>query len=339
MEVPAVSVIIPLYNAEKYIGKCLDSILNQTFQNFEVIVVDDCSTDNSVEIVKSYEPKFGGQMTLLKTEKNSGGGGYVPRNIGLQFSHGEYIFFVDADDFLLETALEILHMAATQYSADVVYTSHYYSNKKNNTFIEVSDKYSFNEKKMTLTINDSEKILGQLFTDLGIHHTPWTKFVNRKLLLENDIEFPLIITGGDFIWTIEVIYHAKRFLRLPIALYFYNESSVSVTRKESNPTEKIVDTFKAFLMDAKIIEALTKKINLLKDNKNYTHYAMRVFLHNCLVRSFEARKNFSTIELYEILCNGLADDLTNPFLFSIVDLLEKNFLKLKEHVDNLENTR
>ncbi len=92
-------------------------------------------------------------------------------------------------------------------------------------------------------------------------------------------------------------------------------------------------------MGAKIIEALTKKINLLKDNKNYTHYAMRVFLHNCLVRSFEARKNFSTIELYEILCNGLADDLTNPFLFSIIDLLEKNFLKLKEHVDNLENTR
>ena len=90
MEIPAISVIIPMYNSEKYIAECLNSILVQTFQNFEVIVVDDCSTDNSVEIAKSYEEKFDGRLKIFKTKKNSNGGGYVPRNLGLNLSCGKY---------------------------------------------------------------------------------------------------------------------------------------------------------------------------------------------------------------------------------------------------------
>ena len=76
---PAISVIIPMYNTEKYVGDCLNSLLEQTFQNFEVIIVDDCSTDNSVAVVENYRERFGGRLTLAHTEENSGGGGYVPR--------------------------------------------------------------------------------------------------------------------------------------------------------------------------------------------------------------------------------------------------------------------
>lgn len=86
----AVSVIIPLYNAEKYVGECLDSLLEQTFQDFEVIVVDDCSTDNSAKIVESYAPKFNGRFMFTILEKNSGSGA-LPRNKGLLLSRGEYI--------------------------------------------------------------------------------------------------------------------------------------------------------------------------------------------------------------------------------------------------------
>ena len=102
---PAVSVIIPLYNAERYISECLDSVLNQTFDNYEVIVVDDCSTDNSVAIVESYAEKFGGRLILSRMDKNSGSGG-LPRNKGIMLSRGEYIQFLDADDMLTNTALE-----------------------------------------------------------------------------------------------------------------------------------------------------------------------------------------------------------------------------------------
>lgn len=101
---PAVSVIIPLYNAEKYIAESLDSLLAQTFQNFEVVVVDDCSTDSSCDIVESYASKFGGRLTLSHMAKNSGSGG-LPRNKGMMLSCGEYIQFLDADDTLTRTAL------------------------------------------------------------------------------------------------------------------------------------------------------------------------------------------------------------------------------------------
>ena len=121
---PAVSVIIPLYNAEKYVGECLDSILAQTFQNFEVIVADDCSTDSSYSVVESYITKFDGRLSLLKMAKNSGGGA-MPRNKGLSMSRGEYIFFMDADDVITKTALEELYTLAKKFDADVVYCEKY----------------------------------------------------------------------------------------------------------------------------------------------------------------------------------------------------------------------
>ena len=332
MKIPAVSVIIPMYNAEKFISECLDSILAQTFQDFEVIVVDDCSTDNSFKIVESYAPKFNGQLTLTKTEKNFGCEGYAPRNIGLGLSRGEYIFFVDADDFVVETALEILHTAATQYKADVVYTSHYYFHNKDGKFQELADIESFGNDKMILTVEDPEKIFGQLFIDNGIYHMPWTKFVERKFLLENKIEFPKIFSGGDFIWTIQVVYYAKRFLRLPIALYFYNENADSATRKKYIPDKKIVDTVKSFVMGAKALQDLSNKIDLLKCNKNYLLFGTAVFFGNCLARNSEARENFSGLELYEILYNGFDDDLIVPYLFTLIDLQQKELLKMQERI-------
>lgn len=119
--IPAVSIIIPMYNTEQYIRDCLDSILAQTFQDFEVIVVDDCSTDNSVLIVESYLPKFNqgvNRLKLIRSEKNSNTPG-MPRNVGIRFSRGEYILFVDSDDAITPTALEELYPIAKKFDADV----------------------------------------------------------------------------------------------------------------------------------------------------------------------------------------------------------------------------
>lgn len=132
----AVSVIIPLYNAEKYIGECLDSVLAQTFQDFEVIVVDDASTDNSRAVVESYVEKFGGRLTVTNLKENSGSGA-MPRNKGLLLSQGEYIFFLDADDMITPTALEELYALAKDYKADVVYCEKFYNADEDGTNIRV----------------------------------------------------------------------------------------------------------------------------------------------------------------------------------------------------------
>ena len=112
---PAVSVIIPMYNAENYISDCLDSILNQTFKDFEVIVVNDCSLDNSGAIAESYLEKFGGRLKIYDNKKNLGAGS--TRNKGLTLSRGDYIFFIDSDDFITPTALEEMILLMKNYNA------------------------------------------------------------------------------------------------------------------------------------------------------------------------------------------------------------------------------
>ena len=339
---PAISVIIPMYNAEKYIGDCLNSILNQTFTDFEVIVVDDCSTDNSCAVVKSYTEKFNGRLKLLSTEKNSGGGGYVPRNIGLKFSSGEYIFFVDADDFIIKNALEILNMAATQYQAEVVYTSAYYlcdGGENFKTMIDVEG--SLKEDKISLTLDAPNKNLQRLLFE-GNFPTPWTKFIRRDFLTQNKIAFPQVVTGGDFIWTIEVFCHAKRFLRLPVPLYFYRSyPAESVSHKKRPPQEQIYHWMAAFVAWLKAFNELSNKIEILKQRPAYCAQSLNMHFNNCLTACFEERMQLNTQDIYENLYREFAKEndstaLTLPFFLSVIDAQQKELLTAQRRIAELE---
>lgn len=110
-----VSVIIPAYNAGKYIQECLDSLLSQTYQNLEIIVIDDGSIDETYEIVNSYSNKFA-RLILVHQEN---GGVCAARNKGLDLASGEYIMFLDADDYLLKESVEILYNDLINYHADL----------------------------------------------------------------------------------------------------------------------------------------------------------------------------------------------------------------------------
>lgn len=109
-KIPLVSVIIPMYNSEKYISQTLESLLCQTLKDFEVIIVDDCSTDNGVAVVENFIPRFAAQginFNLIELPTNSGTPG-LPRNIGVEVACGKYVAFLDSDDLFMETALEEL---------------------------------------------------------------------------------------------------------------------------------------------------------------------------------------------------------------------------------------
>ncbi|MBQ3444863.1 MAG: glycosyltransferase [Selenomonadaceae bacterium] len=253
---PEVSVVIPMYNAEKYIGELLDSLLAQTFPNFEAIVVDDCSTDNSVIVVESYESRFNGRLKLQKLEKNSGTGGSVPRNVGFKLVRGEYVLFVDADDYLSRFALETFYTAAKKYDADVVYTSAY--NLLHRPDMSKVLKDGINQKllkekledKPTLTIDNPHKNLRQFDMEKSFNF-PWTHFVRRDLLARNQIEFPEIPNGVDHLWALQVYCYAKRFLRIPNALYFYRRyQSESISTIKREPREQVsywISTFTLWL--------------------------------------------------------------------------------------------
>ena len=340
MKIPAISVIIPLYNAEQYIGECLDSLLAQTFQDFEVIVVDDCSTDSSVAVVKSYAEKFGGRLRFGKTEKNSGGGGYVPRNIGLKFSRGEYIFFMDADDVIVKNAFEILIAAAKNFAADVVYVSRYYSCNSNGESVLISDELAKNiAEEPTLTINDPNKNL-QLLLFKDASRNPWTKFVRRDFLIENEIFFPNIISGGDFLWCIQVFCHAERFLRLPLSLYLYrSDTAESVSRKKRTPSEQSVHWVKSFVSWLKALNELTDKTEILRRNSFYCRQALALHFVYCLERCSEGGAQSDSQELYDSLSREFSNspyDLSVPFFFSVIDEQQKELMILQKRVAELE---
>ena len=329
----AISVVIPLYNAADYVGECLESLLVQTFQDFEVIVVDDCSTDNGVEIVESYALKFSGRLRLTKTKVNSGGGGYVPRNIGFKLAGGKYVYFVDADDFLLSSALETFYTVAEEYNTDIVYTAaHYYLNKPNEVKLlrdvkgrELAEQNI--EDQTALTVDDTEKILNGLIFDRGFS-TAWAHFVKREVLIKNNITFPEILKAGDYIWVINVYCHAKRFLRLTTPLYFYrryNVNSVSQS-KTANSFSNWVLSFNDY---ARALGELSNKIEILRTNPAYSYEASKRYFRWCLNRTNEMRKELTDRDIYEILYrefskSKVTDNLMVPFFFSAIDAATKS---------------
>ncbi|MBE8949056.1 MAG: glycosyltransferase [Quinella sp. 3Q1] len=336
--IPKISVVVPLYNMEKFVGECLDSLLKQTFKDFEVIVVDDCSIDNSMKVVKSYEPKFKGRLRYTSTKVNSGGAGYIPRNIGVMHSRGKYICFVDPDDFILLTALDTLYKTAESYKADVVYTSSRYLLKGRNDVIkQTADK----KGETTFIVNDTNKVLNLFFFE-GCHHTPYQKFCRRDFLIENGIFFPEIITHGDSLWTIHVFGRAKRFLKIPTAFYFYRKNPESITqRKEDSPEKQIRYRVRACLLAMEAFFTLAKKLNLQERNVMYFFSFMKDTLRNYFKRTLNVSNELSKEEIFKALYSELSGknysfDWLLPFFITFVDEQEKEISKLKSRVAELE---
>ena len=243
MEIPAVSIIIPLYNVEKYIADCLESVLAQTFRNFEVIVVDDCSTDSSCAIVESYKEKFGGRLKLRRTKNNSGGCA-VPRNFGLPFSNGEYVLFLDADDAITPTALEELYSIAKKFDADIVHCEKFYKIQEENwndlNFIKQLRPYSYKRGEfVTAPTLLTEEISARVesFQQRKFIHSMWANLIRRDFILDNEMIMPNM-PGQDMIFTMCALCVAKKFVLVPnvINLYRVRENSIS--------TEKISEVSK-----------------------------------------------------------------------------------------------
>ena len=237
--IPVISVIIAMYNAERYIGDALNSLLAQTFQNFEVIIVDDCSTDSSCAVVESFVERFGGQLTLAHMEENSGQGSF-PRNRGLMLSCGEYVYFMDNDDLVTKTALEEMYTLAKKFDADVVYLDGRYIAADDLKTVTPAD-YPMAVSAPTFEPDALPERIRRIAQG-RYNMPPWNKFVRRRLLVENKISFPPCRPSEDDIWTFGLIFYAKNFLCVPnkISTRFFGQVSTSrpqtFTRRLSGST-------------------------------------------------------------------------------------------------------
>ena len=297
-----VSVIVPVFNAEKFLGACLESILNQTLQDFEVIAVDDCSTDNSIAVAENFLERFGGRLKIISLPKNSGSGA-VPRNEGLKFSRGEYIFFMDDDDLLMPDALKTLYDAAENFSADVVHTEQGFTcdedNPKNLTHVWLVQPSCVYNKIFT----ESDDLAERLQIDFrgGYCVFPWAKFSRRDFLLANEIKFPHVKICEDTLWTIQIICLTKNFLRIPNPLCVWRTVKNSWGRLERSPEEKIKFWFDPLVDGLDYLDDFMDETEFFARNPDYRFELINFFIRENTVRVLDAFKKLNRHELYDVI--------------------------------------
>ena len=217
---PEISIVVPMYNAEKFIELCIGSILAQTFQNFEVVIVDDCSTDRSLEIVKkeySNDPR----IKVYRQLKNSGD--HATRNLGLINSQGKYVYFMDSDDVILENTLEVFYNAIEESGADVVHMNSYFITEDDFTVspnVKLERKFDLNPTPRFLS-DDLATRMNDEFLNMGLYVTPWKKISRRDFLIESGLYFPLVPQNEDLLQLFGELCFAKEIQVIDACCYIH----------------------------------------------------------------------------------------------------------------------
>ena len=234
-----VSIIIPVYNVEHYIEECLQSVANQTMtEGIECIIVDDCGQDNSAAIAKYFIDSYQGDIlfTFLQREKN--GGLSAARNTGIEAAMGEYVYFLDSDDFIVPECIKTLYSIAIANNADVVQAA----------YITVSQHL---ENAMSIkhpVFTDDRKYIKRTFLDYDRNPVmAQNRLIRRQLIIDNELWFKEGIIHEDNYWTFFLAKYVRRMAFCPEKLYFYRETPGSITKSKN--TEKEVLAFKTMVRD------------------------------------------------------------------------------------------
>lgn len=262
---PLVSVIVPAFNAEETIAKCLQSILKQSFKNIEIITVNDGSNDNSLNILKNYARKDS-RIKIINKENE---GLSCARNDGLNIACGEYIGYIDSDDWTDVKFYEKLYNAAKKYDADIAAGNIIRCGK-------LIRKYRIKYEKEKLFTDSTEKLKA---AGIPKYNYVWNKIYKRESLININICFPAGKVYEDIQWSIKIVYFMKNFLTVPDCNYFYrkNQSSIVSTTKKNEKKikdgEEAVDVMVKFAEEHNLTEIL--KNNKLK-RKKILFYGLKV---------------------------------------------------------------
>ena len=232
-----VSVIVPVYNAEKYLNKCVDSILNQSLKDIEVILVDDGSTDGSLEVLRNYEKQD--RRVKVLTQQNRFAG--VARNNGLNVADGEYVIFWDSDDYFAENALESLYNEAIRCSADICVGE---AVKMDANTGEVNKKIRYiHMKKVPEKRPFSVKDIPQYIFNFS-NNFPWNKLYRKNFITLNDLKFKESRRANDTFFVMAAFVLAEKISIIQDVIVYYqfkNDDSLSVNA--NNNKEFVIGAF------------------------------------------------------------------------------------------------
>ena len=260
--IPKVSVIIPVYNVEQYLRQCLDSVVNQTFEDIEIIVVNDCSPDNSLKIIEEYKQKDE-RFVIVDLKKNVGLG--FARNEGMKVAKGKYITFIDSDDYVSKDFVEILYKTIEKYQYDVISPDFYcYDDITKKISDSRHPKEFYNVPISTITIKQ------KLLYCEDIHYA--RKIFRLQFLKDNNIVFK-INKLEDTLFTWEIVLKTNKFMFIDDKIYFYR-----VNRKGSI----MATTNTEFSNNMNLFYALKELMDKDANNKKYFDPVLNFFLMNRL---------------------------------------------------------
>ena len=304
---PKISVIIPVYNVEKWLNKCIDSILNQSYENFEIILVNDGSTDKSKDICYQYLK----EDNRVKVFDILNSGQSVARNIGLKEAKGDYILFIDSDDYISDKAIiEKFINILDSNNYDFIYTS--YCRFEDGNDEKITEILPINLTNDEIKNKEGKDILVDLLNKNSFHHAPYLKVCRKEFILNNKLFFREGYYHEDAEWTFKVFYYAKKIFIYDKPWYMrrMRENSTITSRNESAICKKLCDR----LIIADDLIKFFKKEN-----------ASKVII-NDLVRMYWG----------DILCVAkLSDKQLINMCSQIIDKTRKNLLIVKDKKYNL----
>lgn len=227
---PKVSIIVPVYNVELYLNRCVDSLLNQTLREIEIILVDDGSPDGCPEICDDYAKK---DSRVKVIHKQNGGLGYA-RNSGMAIAIGEFIAFVDSDDYVDHAMYETLYNKALSANADVVFCN-FYVGERNGSFKlvkEVEEELLLSNKNRDLFLLDMIASAPNVCNERQYQMSVWHAIYLREIIVDNNINFysEREIVSEDIPFQCQFLLKSNLILYIPSSFYYYCFNNISLTK-------------------------------------------------------------------------------------------------------------
>lgn len=248
-----ISVIVPIYNIEQYLEKCLYSILDQTFESYEVILVEDGSTDNSKEIAERFVELHSDKFKLVCQENRGLSGA---RNTGMLYATGEYVCFIDSDDTVAPTYLEVLYQQAKYTGAELVVCAFHSVDENGNSIKTYREDLVSGQ---VYNLHDEKKVF-------LIQNAAWNKLYKREVIVDNNLQFTEGAWYEDLRFTKKYLLLAQRIVYCDQVLYNYLQRAGSIM---SNMGSK---------RNAEILDALEEVAFFYKENGVYEEFKSEIEL-------------------------------------------------------------
>ena len=304
-----VSVIVPVYNVAEYVEECIRSVLCQTYRDLELVIVDDCTKDNSMDIIRNVLDSVHTDISvkIVRHEKNKGLS--AARNTGIAHSSGDYLFFLDSDDKITDDCIEVLSGALDNGTMDVVIGDY---------IVENPDKY-YPILKLKTSVLRGQAYIRKIYMKERMYPMAWNRLVAKRFITENGLYFKEGMIHEDVLWTFQCMCVAKMMAVVKHVTYVYRLRENSITIGIA-----LEDNLSANMKVLREIIGFTQEKRLMDDRYIYSYIEKRKL--ELLYYCWEAKKPEKDYAVY------LYDYISSLPRVSLLRILCWNFFSVKKMI-------